>query len=95
VALDKAYSNLSISNWNFKEFFEVFISFLLLVPLFSPLGNEFAVKDEDVEECVEKEDNVMFDRYAVQEDGLRWCVEGIGHQRRLNHDQRVVHVLFI
>ena len=53
------------------------------------------MENEDVEECIEKEDDVRFDRDAVKEDGLRGNVERIGHKSGLDHDERVVNVGFI
>lgn len=68
---------------------------MLLIPLLAPLGDELAVEDEDVEEGVEEEDDVVFDGHAVEQDGLWGRVERVGHQRWLDHDQRVVDVLLV
>lgn len=48
-----------------------------------------------MEEGVEEENDIVLDRDAVEEDGLRWCVECIRHESRLDHDQGVVHILFV
>lgn len=42
---------------------------------------------------VEKENDIGFDGNAVEKDGLRRRVEGVRHESRLNHNQRVVHIL--
>ena len=70
---------------HFEKFLKIFISFLVLISLFSPLSDDFTVENESTEECIEK-DNNMFDSW----------VKGLGHQRRVDHtNQGVVHVFFI
>jgi hypothetical protein len=53
------------------------------------------MEDKNMEECIEQEDDIMFDGNAVEENGLRGHIKGVGHQRRLNHDKRVIDILFI
>ena len=81
------YAYLCISYRLFQQFLEVFISFLVLVTRAAPLCDRLAVENEDVEKRVEKEDNVGFNGDTVKENGLRWRVKCIGHERGLNHDQ--------
>lgn len=57
---------LCVCDGRFEEFLEIFIAFLVLVAGFAPLGDSFAVEDEDVEERVEEENDVRFDRDTVQ-----------------------------
>ena len=40
-----------------------------------------------MEEGIEEENNVVFDRNAVEENRLGLGIKGIGHQRWLDHDQ--------
>ena len=89
------YAYLCISYRLFQQFLEVFISFLVLVTRAAPLCDRLTVEDEDMEERVEKEDNVGFNGDTVKEDGLRWRVKCIGHERGLNHDKRIVDICFI
>jgi hypothetical protein len=53
------------------------------------------MKDEDMEESVEKEDDIVFYGNTVQKDRLRRRVKRIRHQCWLNHDQRIVHILLV
>ena len=48
-----------------------------------------------MEERVEKKDNIGFNGDTVKEDGLRWRVKRIGHERGLNHDKRIVDICFV
>jgi hypothetical protein len=50
---------------------------------------------EDMEECIKKQDDVVFNRDAIQQDRLRRYVESIRHQRRLNHDKGVVDIFLV
>ena len=53
------------------------------------------MEDEDVEEGVQEQNDVRFDRNAIQQYRL-WChVERVRHERGLDHDERVVHVLLV
>jgi hypothetical protein len=52
------------------------------------------VEDENVE-CVEEEDNVVFDGHTVEKYGHRGSIESVGHKSRLNHNERIVNVLFV
>ena len=70
-------SYLRVSNREFEKFLEVLVAFLFLIPLFSPLGNEFAVEDENMEESVEEQNDIVFDRDAVEKDRLRGSVESV------------------
>jgi hypothetical protein len=70
-------SYLCVSNREFEQFLEVFVAFLLLISLFSPLRDKFAMEDENMEESVEEEDDIVLDRNTVQQDGLRGSVEGV------------------
>jgi hypothetical protein len=74
---------------------EVFVSFLSLVTLLSPLGNELSVEDKDMEESIEKKDNVVLDGHTVKKNGLRRRVEGVRHKCRLDHDERVVDIFLV
>lgn len=66
-----------------------------MVPSLSPLRHRFSMEDEDMEEGVEQEDDVWFDRHRVEEDWMGLLVERVGHQGRLDHDQRVVDIFSI
>ena len=78
-----------------EELRKVLVSLLVLVTCFAPLRDSLAVEDEDVEKGIEKEDDVRLDRDRVEEDRLRWCIERVRYQRRLDHDQRIVHVRLV
>jgi hypothetical protein len=57
---------LGVSDWRFKEFFEVFTALLVLVACFVSLSDGFTMEDHDVPvEGVEKKDDIRFDRDAV------------------------------
>ena len=92
-AVDKKV--LCVLNRQLEQLLEVLVSLLVLISEFPPLSDLLAVEDEDVEEGVQKEDDVWLDGYAVQEHGLGRGIKGIGHEGRLNHDQRVVDVFFV
>ncbi len=83
---------LSIGLWIFQYLFEVFISFLILIPRFSPLSHRLTVEYEDVEESIQQQDHIRSDGDRVKQDGLRCAFESVRHERGLNHDQRVVDV---
>lgn len=54
------------------------------------------MKNEDVEEGIEKKDHVRFDGDAVKENGHRLrLVKCVRHEGWLNHDEGVVDVLFV
>ena len=73
-------THLRVLSGLFKELFEVFIRFLLVISRLAPLRDGFAVEDEDVEERVQEEDNVRFDGDAVEEHRLgRSLVKRIRH----------------
>lgn len=57
---------LGVRDGCFQEFLEIFIAFLVLVAGFAPLSDGFAVEDKDMEEGVEEEDDVRFDRDTVK-----------------------------
>lgn len=88
-------THLRILDGRLEQLLEVLVALLVLVARLPPLRNSLAVEDQDVEEGVEEEDDVRLDRDAVQQHGLWWCVERVRHKCGLNHDQRVVHVLFV
>lgn len=88
-------THLRILDGRLEQLLEVLVALLVLVARLPPLCDCLAVEDEDVEEGVEEKDDVRLDRDTVQQHGLWWCVERVRHERWLNHDQRVVHVLFI
>jgi hypothetical protein len=52
---------LSIFNRDFQQFFEVFVSFILIT-LIPPLSDEFSVEDENVEGV--EESGVVFDGHS-------------------------------
>ena len=88
-------SYLRVSNREFEKLLEVLVAFLFLIPLFSPLSNEFTVEDENMEESVEEQDDIVLDRNTVEQDGLRGSVEGVRHEGRLNHDEGVINIFFV
>jgi len=86
---------LSIRDGDFKQLFKVFIAFFILISLVPPLGNKFSVEDEDVEEGIEKKDDIVFDGHTVEEYGHGRSIESVRHKSRLNHDKRIVNVFFV
>lgn len=48
-----------------------------------------------MEEGVEEEDYVWADRDGVEEDGVGFGIERVGHEGGLDHDQRVVDVRIV
>ena len=48
-----------------------------------------------MEEGVEEEDDIGLDGDAVEKDRLWWCIERVGHERGLDHDEGVVYVLLV
>ena len=86
---------LGISNRDFQQFFEVLVSLFILISLIPPLSDEFSVEDENVEEGVEEEDDVMFDGHTIEKYGHRGSIESVRHKSRLNHDERIVNILFV
>ena len=86
---------LSISDRHLQQLFEVFIAFLILVTSLTPLGNSFSVEDENMEEGVQKQDDIRFNRDAVEKNWLWGSVEGVGHQGRLDHDPRIVNIFLV
>jgi hypothetical protein len=86
---------LSICNGNFEQLFEVFVAFFILISLVPPLGNEFSMEDENMEESVEEKDDVVFDGDTVEKYGHRRSIETVRHKSRLDHDKRIVNVLFV
>ena len=83
---------LGVRDGGFEQFFEILVSLLFLIARFAPLSDSLAVENEDVEECVEKEDDVGSDRDRVEEDRMSFSVESVGHQSGLDHDQGVVDI---
>ena len=79
-----------------KQSRKVLVAFLVLVSCLAPLGHRLAVKDEDVEEGVEKQDGLILDRGRVKEDGLATLVvEAVAIERGLNHNERVTNILVV
>lgn len=89
------YTYLSVTDRRVQELLEVLVSFLFLVPSFAPLRDSLSVEDEDVEERIEQENDIRLDRHTIKQHRLWGLVERVRHQRRLHHDQRVVHVFFV
>src|ERR1700679_1516690 len=72
-----------------------FVAPFFLISLVPPLSDQFSVENKYMEEGVEEEDNVMFDGHTVQKYGHRRSIESVRHEGRLNHDERIVNVLFV
>ena len=68
---------LGIAYRRLKQFLEVLVPFLFLIASFPPLGNGLSVEDQDVEESVKEQDDIGFDGYTVQKDGLWGNVERV------------------
>jgi hypothetical protein len=85
-------TNLCVFLRRRQQLRQVLVPLLLVVPSLPPLRDRVTVEDEDVEEGVEEEDAVGLDRDRVEKDGFGGSFEGVGHERRLNHDERVVDV---
>ena len=83
---------LRIANGRFEQLLEVFVSFLILIVCFSPLCNRLSVENENVEKCVEQQNDIGADRDGIEQDGVRVSVESVRHEGRLNHDQRIVDI---
>ena len=87
---------LRIRDRSLQQLLEVLVALLVLISGLAPLRDRLAVEDEDVEERVEQQDDVRLDRHAVEQHRLRRrLVDGIGHERGLDHDQRIVDVFFV
>jgi hypothetical protein len=86
---------LSISDRSFKQLLEVLVSFSILVALLSPLCNDFSVEDENVEEHIKQQDDILLNRDTIKQNRLRRDVEGIRHERWLDHDQGVVDIFLV
>jgi hypothetical protein len=67
--------HLSIGNWGCEQLCKVLVTFLVLVLCLAPLRDGLSVEDEDVEESVQKEDDVGSNGNRVEEDRLRRLVE--------------------
>lgn len=48
-----------------------------------------------MEECIQEQNDVVFDGDAIEQHRLRLSIERIGHECWLDHDQRIVDVFFI
>jgi len=48
-----------------------------------------------MEECIKEKDNVVLDGDAVKEYRLRRGVEGVGHERRLNHNEGIINIFLV
>jgi len=66
---------LGISDRRFKQFLEVFVTILLVIPGFPPLRDRLPVEDQNVEEGIQQQNYVWFDRHAVEQDGLGRDIE--------------------
>jgi hypothetical protein len=88
-------ADLCVCDGGFQQLFEVLVSFLFLVALLSPLRNELAVEDEDVEEGVEQQHDIVLDGDAVEQNRLRGYVECVRHERGLDHDEGVIDILLV
>ncbi len=73
---------------------KVLVLGVVLDALLLPLVDAVPVPNDKVEECVEDQNPIRGTGTHVQHDGLRGPVQRVSHQGRLNHDQRVGHVLF-
>jgi hypothetical protein len=58
----------------------------------SSLSDKFSVEDENVE-GVEEDDACLMD--TVEKYGHRGNIESVRHEIRLNHNERIVNVLFV
>ena len=101
ITISDTYTNcsqethLSVPHRRLQQLLEILISLLVLVPRLAPLRNGLAVENQNMEEGIEKKDDVRLDRDAIQQDRLGWNVKCIRHQRWLDHCQRVIDVLSI
>jgi hypothetical protein len=86
------WTHLSILLGIHEQLGQVLVPLLLVIPCLPPLRDSLSVEDEDVEEGVEEEDGVGSDGDRVEEDGLGRRLEAVRHERRLDHDERVVDV---
>lgn len=78
-----------------EHLFEVFVSFLILIACFAPLGHRLTMEYENVEEGVEQQHNIGSDGDRVEQHRLRCSFKAIRHECRLNHDQRVVDIFSV
>jgi len=86
---------LRIGLWHLEDLAEVFVALLVLVPRLAPLRDGLAMEDEQVEERIEQQHNVGANRHRVEQHGRWRPLESVRHERRLDHDERVVHVLAV
>ena len=75
----KRETNLCIGYWCFEQLLEVLVAFLILVSGFAPLRHSLSMENKDMEERIEKEDDVGLDGDAIQQHRLRCDVESVGH----------------
>ena len=87
------HDHLRVVLRSFQQVAEVDVLLLVLVALLLPRRNGLAVEHDHVEECVQEKDRVGAHRGGVQQHWLRRTVEGVGQQRRLQHNERVGRVL--
>lgn len=66
---------------------------LVLVARLAPGDDGGSVEDDEREEGVEEQHDVGTHGGGVEQHGLRRRVEGVGDERRLDHDETVVRVL--
>jgi hypothetical protein len=64
-------TNLGISYGSLKEFFQILITLLILIARLAPLSDRLAVENENMEECIEEQDNVWLNRDAIEQHWLR------------------------
>lgn len=95
VPLVTLWPYLGVGHGLFKKLLEVFVALLLLVSRLSPSSHSLTVEDENMEEGIEEENDVRLNRHAVKQHGLRGRIECVGHQRWLNHDERIIDVFLV
>lgn len=61
---------LRICLWRFEKGFNVFVALLIRISCLSPFSDGASMEDEDVEECVEEQDDVGLDGDTVKKHRL-------------------------
>lgn len=85
---------LSVVDGSLEQLSEVLILGLILVIELLPSRYRLAVVDDDVKEGVHQKNSVVLQRRSVQQNRLRWSIEGVGVEDRLDHDQGLSQILF-
>jgi hypothetical protein len=88
-------TNLGVSDGGLKQLLEVFVTLLFVVPGLPPLCDRLSVEDEDIEEGIQQQNDVWFDRYTVKQNGLGGDIKCVRHKRWLDHDKRIVDVFLV